>query len=259
MFMLKNPIEDYESAPLRTSSLASNEQQHFSFVITETEKQLLGYKPRPEAQYLCHFTNNRLIFEPQAYTNNIHSTSKIASQLLVSKDSLFYQLAYDEIASFKVIRSVNLAPCVKITLKPTCNAPNHELILVATSLPQAKIENSSANCSVDFVTLGNLMLQVDEVLIQQIQNSPVPVLTYFWAPGCKPCEMFAPVLDEFVEQFQNQIHLIKINLNDNVSVSMRYGVDGAPTVLLFKDGAIVERVNGAIPAALFAKVLRRHL
>jgi len=257
MFMLKHPIEDYESAPLRTNSLASGEQQHFSFVITAVEKQLLGYKPRTEVQYVCHFTNSRLIFEPQTQTHDIHAISKLAS-LPVSENASAYQLSYDAIASFKVVRSLNLAPYVKITLKPASGIPD-ELVFVATSLSQDKLENSSINCSADFVTLGNLMLQVDEALIQQIQNSQVPVLVYFWAPHCKPCEMFSPIVNEFVEQFHDQIHLVQVNMNDDVSVSMRYGVDGVPTVLLFKHGALVERVNGAIPTALFTKVLKRHL
>jgi thioredoxin 1 len=260
MFMMRNPIEDYAPVAPSTVSLDRGEYHHFSFVITEVEKQLFGYKPQSQLRYLCHFTSNRLILEPQAKVNELQAISKIALSLSTSFSSApFYQIPYDSIETLNLVRSLNFASYVKLTLKPSTDAKVEELTFVVTSTPQGRIENPSANRSVDFVELGNLMLQVDETLIQELQRSHAPVLVYFWAAGCKPCDIFGPTVDEIAEQFGDRIKLIKVNMDADPSLPMRYGVNTIPTVLMFKDGAIVDKIDGAIPAPLFAKVLSRHL
>jgi thioredoxin 1 len=260
MFMMRNPIEDYAPVAPSAVNLDRGEYHHFSFMITEGEKQLLGYKVQPQLRYLCHFTSNRLILEPQTKTNELQAISKIALSLSTPFTSApFYQISYDRIESLSLVRSLNLASYVKLTLKSYDNNAVEELTFVATPTPQGRIENPSANRSADFVELGNLMLQVDETFIQEIQHSQIPVLVYFWASGCKPCEIFAPTMNDIAEQFGDRIKIIKVNMDADPSLPMRYGVNTIPTVLIFKEGAIADKIDGAIPAPLFAKVLSRHL
>ena len=260
MFMMRNPIEDYSPVALSTTSLERGEYHHFSFVITEIEKHLLGYKPQAQLRYLCHLTSDRLILEPQAKANELQAISNIAASLSTSLNRApFYQITYDHIASLTLVRSLNLASYVKLTLKPSEKDTVEELTFIATPTPQGRIENPSANRSADFVELGNLMLQVDETFIREIQQSRIPVLVYFWAAGCQPCEIFAPTIDNIAEQFGDRITIIKVNMDADPSLPMRYGINTIPTVLLFKDGAIVDKIDGAIPASLFTKVLSRNL
>jgi thioredoxin 1 len=256
MFTMRNPIDDYAPLPSETLKLDSGEYHHFSFMITEVEKQLFNYKPQPTHRHLCHITSNRLILEPQAKGKAL--LSPIAH--LTTPNHSTYSIPYDRIQSLIVVRSLNFAPSVKLTLKPAApGQPNTDLTFVANPTPQGRIENPAANRSTDFVELTNMMLQVDETFIQEIQHSPVPVMVYFWAAGCKPCEIFAPTVDTVIEQFGDRLKLVKVNMDDDPSLPMRYGVNTIPTVLLFKSGTIVDKVDGAIPAALFAKVIGRHL
>lgn len=156
-------FEDYVSTSLRSANLSSDEQQHFSFLITETEKQLLGYKPRPEAQYLCHLTNNRLILEPQTNISGIQFTSKLTSKFSVSDDTSFYQIPYEEISSFKVIRSLNLVACVKVALKSALNVPEDELVFVASPPPQNKMAKQLVNCSTDLGCKRNSFALINSI------------------------------------------------------------------------------------------------
>jgi thioredoxin 1 len=236
MFMMRNPIEDYAPVAPSAVNLDRGEYHHFSFMITEGEKQLLGYKVQPQLRYLCHFTSNRLILEPQTKTNELQAISKIALSLSTPFTSApFYQISYDRIESLSLVRSLNLASYVKLTLKSYDNNAVEELTFVATPTPQGRIENPSANRSADFVEV------------------------YFWASGCKPCEIFAPTMNDIAEQFGDRIKIIKVNMDADPSLPMRYGVNTIPTVLIFKEGAIADKIDGAIPAPLFAKVLSRHL
>ncbi|WP_416673930.1 thioredoxin family protein [Egbenema bharatensis] len=260
MLMLK-PIESYSPAHVQATQLHPGEQQYFSFLITEAEKQRFGYKPKSMLQCLCHITNQRLILEPQPCVDDVQTVSTIASTLPSRYEQApFYEIPYDAIQSLQMVRSLNLSTCVRILLNGSSPSFNKgELFFIASPVPTTTPSTSLINGSSDFVEIVSQLLQVDQQLMQQIQDSPVPVLLHFWARGCKPCELFSSVMNDMAEQFKDEIRSIQINLEDDPNTSIQYGVDSVPTVLIFKNGAIVDKVEGAIPGDLFAKVLRRHI
>ena len=89
--------------------------------------------------------------------------------------------------------------------------------------------------------------QFDETVVQ----SDLPVLVDFWAPWCGPCKMIAPVLEELAGELGDKVVIAKVNTDQNPIYAQRLGVQGIPTMVLFKDGAEVDRVVGALP--------KRHL
>jgi thioredoxin 1 len=260
MFTLK-PIESYTSVPLQATQLHPGEQPFFSFLITEAEKQRFGYKPKSMLQCLCHVTNQRLILEPQPCIDDVQTVNTIASTLTSRYNQApFYEIPYDAIQSLQLVRSLNLSTCVRVLLKASSKSfSERELLFIASPVPAATSPNSLVNGSSDFVEIVSQLLQVDQQLMQQIQDSPVPVLVHFWARGCKPCELFSSVMNDITEQFKDEIQSIQINLEDDPNTSIQYGVDSVPTVLIFKDGAVVDRIEGAVPAPIFSKVLKRYL
>jgi thioredoxin 2 len=81
-------------------------------------------------------------------------------------------------------------------------------------------------------------------------DAKVPVLVDLWAPWCGPCRMVAPVLEQIARERAGRIKVVKVNVDDEPSVSARFGVQGIPTLLLFDGGELVGRQTGAQPAAV---------
>ena len=77
-----------------------------------------------------------------------------------------------------------------------------------------------------------------------ILQSDKPVLVDFWAPWCAPCRAMAPVLDAVAEKHRDSATVVKINVDENPSASVRYGVRGIPTLMVFKEGKEAGRLVG---------------
>jgi thioredoxin 1 len=82
---------------------------------------------------------------------------------------------------------------------------------------------------------------------QEVVDSDKPVLVDFWAPWCGPCRMIAPVIDELANENAGAVKVGKLNTDNAQNTAMRYDVTGIPTIMLFKDGEVVERFVGVQP------------
>ncbi len=99
----------------------------------------------------------------------------------------------------------------------------------------------------------------DDNFDQEVLQAGVPVLVDFWATWCAPCKAIAPVVDAIAEAYEGKIKVGKVNVDDNPSTPGKYGVRGIPTVILFKDGKVVDQVVGAVPKAQLEALINKAL
>ena len=108
-------------------------------------------------------------------------------------------------------------------------------------------------------SLSNKPMQVtDATFKEMIRNHPLVVVDC-WAPWCAPCHMVAPVVEEMARDYAGRILFGKLNVDENREVATRYQIMGIPTLLVFKNGKLVDRIVGAMPRQMLEPKITRHL
>jgi thioredoxin 1 len=105
----------------------------------------------------------------------------------------------------------------------------------------------------------NVHTFTDDNFEKEVLQSEIPVLVDFWATWCAPCKAIAPLIDTVAAEYEGRIKVGKVNVDDNPATPGKYGVRGIPTVILLKDGKVVDQVVGAIPKAQLEALIQKAL
>ena len=81
----------------------------------------------------------------------------------------------------------------------------------------------------------------------EVLKSNLPVIVDFWAEWCGPCKMLTPILEELSNEMKNEINVVKVNLDENQDLAMKYSIRSIPTLLLFKEGDLIDTKVGLLP------------
>ena len=95
----------------------------------------------------------------------------------------------------------------------------------------------------------------DQTFNREVLSFSGPVLVDCWAPWCGPCKMVAPVLDQLASKYAGRLKIAKLNVDENQGIASKYGIQSIPTMLLFKNGNLVNSLVGALPK----HEIERHL
>ena len=106
---------------------------------------------------------------------------------------------------------------------------------------------------------GKVLTLTESNWNEEVINSDKPVLVDFWAPWCGPCRIIAPIIEELAEEFEGQIKVGKLNTDENPNIAMQYGIRAIPTVILFKNGEVVDTRIGVQPKDALKQMVMSHV
>jgi len=95
----------------------------------------------------------------------------------------------------------------------------------------------------------------DSEFDNKILKGTLPCLVDFWAPWCGPCKAIGPVIDELAEEYDGKLQIAKMNVDDNPATPGKYGIRAIPTLILFKNGEVVDQITGAVGKAQLADLI----
>ncbi len=107
--------------------------------------------------------------------------------------------------------------------------------------------------------MGATKVVTDETFEVEVLKSEKPVIVDYWAEWCGPCRMVAPVLEEIAAEYADKIDVVKLNIDENPSVSQRYGIMASPTMSVFSGGQVVKQIVGAKPKSALLRELAEYI
>ena len=109
------------------------------------------------------------------------------------------------------------------------------------------------------MSAGKVVIVSDDEFEKTVLKSEIPVMLDFWAEWCQPCKMLAPTVEELAEDFEGQLLVGKLNVDDNPTTATTYGIRGIPTLLFIKGGEVVQQLVGVKSKAEYKKVIEEIL
>src|SRR3954468_24427627 len=109
------------------------------------------------------------------------------------------------------------------------------------------------------MTTSQAVREITDQDFEQLVNGDQPVFVDFWAPWCGPCRIIGPIVEELAPSYEGRAVITKMNVDDNPMVAPKFGVTSIPTLLMFKNGKLVDRMVGAAPKGALQQFIDRNL
>jgi len=99
----------------------------------------------------------------------------------------------------------------------------------------------------------------DQNFEKEIQESKIPVLVDFWAEWCTPCQLIGPMVERIAEQYGDKIKVGRLNVDESPNTSSVFGIEAIPTLLVFNEGKLVDKIVGLVPYQILESKLKPYL
>jgi len=136
---------------------------------------------------------------------------------------------------------------------PECGATNR--------VPQEKIDQAltpvCGRCKKSLAQAIPPLVVTDATFAADVEGAALPVLVDAWAPWCGPCRMIAPVIEQLASEMAGRVRVTKLNVDENPLIASRFDLRSIPTLLLIKDGQVIDRMLGVQPKAEILRHIER--
>ena len=107
--------------------------------------------------------------------------------------------------------------------------------------------------------MSDIMELDDNNFNREVTEQDNLTLVDFWATWCGPCRKLSPVIDELAKEFDGKVKFVKIKADENIQTAQKYSISGVPSLLLFKNGEVVERIVNLVPKSIISSAINKHL
>ena len=105
----------------------------------------------------------------------------------------------------------------------------------------------------------NILVLSEDTFDEQIRGIQEPVLVDFWAAWCGPCKALAPTLEQLAQEMAGTVRVAKVNVDENGDLAFRFGIRSIPTLVVFKEGKVVDQIVGNQPKEQIRRLLEKHV
>jgi thioredoxin 1 len=109
------------------------------------------------------------------------------------------------------------------------------------------------------MTTSQAVREITDQDFEQLMSSDQPVFVDFWAPWCGPCRVVGPIVEELAPSYEGKAVITKMNVDENQNVPQKFGVTSIPTLMIFKNGQLVDRAVGAMPKMMLQKFIDKNI
>lgn len=106
--------------------------------------------------------------------------------------------------------------------------------------------------------MQTIPLEITDSNFEEVIQNDQPVLVDFWAIWCGPCQMLAPIIEDLASEYRGKAVIGKVNIDNNPHVSAKYNIRSIPTLMIFKQGELVDKIVGAVSKSEITKKLETH-
>ena len=107
--------------------------------------------------------------------------------------------------------------------------------------------------------MADIMQVTDGDFEQEILKADTPALVDFWAAWCGPCRAIAPVVEELAKDYAGKLKVAKMNVDENSKTPVKYGIRAIPTLILFKNGNVMDQITGAVSKSQIDNAIKKML